>query len=95
MMSNEEAAKGYDDILAGKIVRGKRKDGSAGKYFKIMLFEIDPETMKPKVIGETKIGDKTFPKHRILRSFRVAESSLLKVATDKQSSCNVYWKRRQ
>lgn len=95
MMSNEDATSNYEDILAGKVTRGKKKDGGKAAYFSIMLFEIDPKTMQPKVIGEVEIKGKKYPKHRILRTFRVAESSLLKVANDDQKSCNLYWKRQR
>lgn len=92
---SKEASEASADVLAGKFLRGKKKDGSAAKYFQLLIFEIDPKTMQPKVIGETEINGKKYPKHKIIRSFRIAESSILKVASDEQKSCNIYWKLRR
>lgn len=81
------------DIKAGKFMRGKKKDKTPAKYFNFYIFELDPKTMQPKQIGEHKGKDnKLYPKYRIIRSFRIAESSLRKVLEGKQNSCNVYLK---
>lgn len=94
-MMSKEASQADADVLAGKFKRGIKKDGTDAKYFNVFVFEIDPKTMQPKVIGEIEIKGKKYPKHKIIRSFRIAEASILKVAAGEQTSCNVYWKVRR
>lgn len=90
MMRNQTENK---DLVVGKLLRGKRKDGSKAKYFTLMFFEID-EKGDLVTDGTVKVNGKEYPKHKIVKSFRVAESSLLKVAADDQNSCNIYERRR-
>lgn len=82
-----------EDIVAGKVKRGTKKDGTEAKFFNLYIFELDRKTKQPKVIGEWKGKDgKMYPKYRIITVLRVAESSFLKVATGKQTMCNIYLK---
>lgn len=90
MMRREEQNK---DLVVGKLLRGKKKNGDKAKYFSLMFFEVD-EKGELVTDGTIKINGKEYPKHKIVKSFRVAESSLLKVAADDQKSCNIYERRR-
>lgn len=80
------------DIAVGKCQRGTKKDKTPAKYFNIFIFELDPKTLKPKITGKVVRNGKEYDKHKIIRVFKIPESTLLKVATDKQKSCNIYWR---
>lgn len=79
------------DFIQGTVFRGHKKDGTPAKFFTLALFEVDPKTEQPIVIGQKTIGKKQYDKHRIVRSFRIAESSLLKMASGESKSCNIYY----
>lgn len=87
------------DSVQGKVYRGKKWDVEKkkfveGKFFNLALFEIDASG-QPIVVGKVtlKNGEEA-DKHRIVKVFRVAESSLLKVANGESKSCNIYYSER-
>lgn len=95
---------GRKDHVQGKVYRGKKWDAEGqkfvdGKFFNFALYIIG-EDGEPVVYGEKVISrkgkpDLKVPKYQLAKVFRVAESSLMKVAMGESKSCNVYFSERQ
>lgn len=83
-----------EDIVAGRFFRAKKNDGTPAKFFYIALYEVDAKTGQPIQNGVKKIGTgkdaKEYPQFKIAKFYRIAESSMMKVATDEAGACNVY-----
>lgn len=90
----------YTDIIQGKVYRGKKWDPTTKKFvkarfFNVAIYVID-STGQPVQIGTRELKNKeVVPVFQIAKVFRIAESSLLKVASDESNSCNLYWSIRR
>lgn len=82
------------DIIAGRFFRAKKNDGTPAKFFYIGIYELDAKSGEPIQTGTKKIGTgkeaKEYPQFKIAKFYRIAESSMMKVATDEAGACNVY-----
>lgn len=82
-----------NDVVVGKVMRGKKQDGSPAAYFDVLLYEVTKYGELTQ-IGETTIGEGkkavTIPKFKISAVVRIAESSLQKMASGQSKMCNVY-----
>lgn len=83
-----------EDYVHGRVFRGKKLDGSPAAFFDVLIYETDKDE-NPVQIGEVVLANKKkMPKYKIRRSYRIAESSLMKVAAGESKSCNVYYRKR-
>lgn len=103
MMKSQGNGNGKDHVQ-GKVYRGKKWDPKTqtfvdGKFFNLALYLIG-EDQEPIITGTRTIERKgkapmTVPKYTLAKVFRIAESSLLKVAAGESKSCNIYFSERK
>lgn len=76
-------------------MRGKKYNGEPAKFFNVMVYETNPKTEEPIKESEITLDDGTkVPRYKVKRWYRIAESSLLKVAANEAKSCNLYFRKR-
>lgn len=94
-MSKEQKNEGkqqYDniDIIAGFVNRGQKQDGSAAAFFQVVCFALDVDGL-PIKDGTWKDNDgNTHARHKVARVYRIAESSLMKMAAGETRRCRLY-----